>query len=537
MNNQGNIRVLIAEDDYLVCQVIKALLKELKYTVVGEAADGLEAVEMTHALQPDVILMDIGMPGMDGIEAARLIQERHPTPVVVLTAYEMERLAREASAAGAGAYLVKPPNARKVERAVTIAMARFDDMMALRQSNHHLEEALTELQETQETMLQQARLAAVGQLSVGIAHEFNNILSSVTLYTEMSLNASELTPQVRKRLEVIARQANRAAALVQQIVDFGCRAVLQREDLGLFPFMVRLTGRLERTLPENIHLNLECATEELQVNADPARLQQAIMNLVDNARHAMFPTGGGELRVALSKRPKMDKIRCVTCGRIVTGEEWASISVTDTGAGIPPDVLPRIFEPFFTTRAPLGSGLGLPQAYGIAKQHGGHIGVETQEGEGSTFTLYLPALPALEPEALPAPPVLARMARGNGETILIVEDFLALRQALVDSLEMLNYRTLEAGDGQEALSIFEQHSDEIVLVLSDFAMPKMSGLTLCRELKRRYPAVLAVILTGHPLAERSNNSKDLESAGVVGWVQKPMDLEQLAGAVAQAVAG
>ncbi len=139
MSNQQDVRVLIAEDDYLNCEMIKGLLEEIWYTVIGEAADGLEAVEMTQSLQPDVVLMDIKMPDMDGLEATRLIFERCPTPVVVLTAYEAPELVEEASAVGVGAYLVKPPNAREMERAITIAIARFDDLMELRRLNAELQ--------------------------------------------------------------------------------------------------------------------------------------------------------------------------------------------------------------------------------------------------------------------------------------------------------------------------------------------------------------------------------------------------------------
>jgi AmiR/NasT family two-component response regulator len=139
MSNQQDVRVLIAEDDYLNCEMIRGLLEEIWYTVVGEAADGLEAVEMTQSLQPDVVLMDIKMPDIDGLEATRLIFERCPTPVVVLTAYETPELVEEASAVGVGAYLVKPPNAREMERAITIAIARFDDLMELRRLNAELQ--------------------------------------------------------------------------------------------------------------------------------------------------------------------------------------------------------------------------------------------------------------------------------------------------------------------------------------------------------------------------------------------------------------
>jgi AmiR/NasT family two-component response regulator len=163
MNNQQDVRVLIAEDDYLNSEMIKGLLEEVGYTVAGEAADGFETVKMTRSLQPDVVLMDIKMPDMDGLEATRRIYESCPTPVVVLTAYEMSELVEEASAVGVGAYLVKPPNAREMERAITIAMARFDDLIELHRLNAELQ-AGNEARERLILELQEA-LAQVKTLS------------------------------------------------------------------------------------------------------------------------------------------------------------------------------------------------------------------------------------------------------------------------------------------------------------------------------------------------------------------------------------
>ena len=145
MSNQQDVRALIAEDNFLIGEMIKGLLEEIGYTVVGEAADGLEAVEMTQSLQPDVVLMEMKMPEMDGLEAARLIFERCPTPVVVLITYETPELVEGASAAGVGAYLDKPPTAREMERAITIAMARFDDLMEMRRLNSELQDALAQV--------------------------------------------------------------------------------------------------------------------------------------------------------------------------------------------------------------------------------------------------------------------------------------------------------------------------------------------------------------------------------------------------------
>lgn len=534
MSDRENIRVLIAEDDYLGSELIKKILEKTGYTVVGKAVDGRQAVEMVQSTQPDVVLMDIEMPDMDGIEATRLIQEHCPTPVVVLTAYETPELVAQASVAGVGAYLIKPPEGREMARAITIALARFDDMMALRQSNRCLEETLAELKATQQQVVQQERLAAVGQLAAGIAHEFNNVMASVILYAEMMLREPGLSPKDRERLTTIRQQGRRAANFTQQILDFGRKAVLQRQALDLPLFMEELMSSLQHALPESISIHLSYGAKEIAVDADPTRLQQAIMNLALNAQDAM--PEGGDLYLELD-RFHLEPGEPLSIRDIQPGE-WARLTVTDTGGGIPPDVLPHIFEPFFTTRMPLRSGLGLSQVYGIVAQHKGHVDVRTKVGEGTAFTIYLPALPVSQPEALPSE--MPEMPEGDGETILVVEDGPVMRQALVDCLEMLNYRVLTAADGREALALYEQHSGDpstgsgqgIALVLSDLIMPDVGGLVLCRALKKRYPAVRVLILTGYPLED---GGEELKSAGVVGWVRKPVDLDQLAQVVARAL--
>jgi signal transduction histidine kinase/CheY-like chemotaxis protein len=405
---------------------------------------------------------------------------------------------------------------------------------ALRESHHQLEQTLTELQETQERLVHQERLAAVGQLAAGIAHDFNNILASIVLYTQMSLLEPGLSAQLRERLEIITEQSNRAAELVQQILDFGRRALIERRPLNLVPFLEGAINLLKRTLPESIHITLGCGAGEYIINADSTRIQQAIVNLALNAREAM--PGGGELHIAVSRATVADEIKCVTCGRITRGE-WVQVTVSDTGTGIPPDVLPHIFEPFFTTRAPLGSGLGLAQVYGIVKQHEGHIDVRThvetggKQSTGTTFILYWPAL--IKPQPQPSTKEPPALPQGNKEIILIVEDNATTRTAMVDVLETLNYRVLQASNGKQALEVFEQHRQEVALVLSDWVMPHMDGVELVRELKQRHSVVKVLMLTGHPLDKATQRSAP---QGVVGWVQKPLRLEQLAEAVALALA-
>ncbi len=259
---------------------------------------------------------------------------------------------------------------------------------ALRESNLHLEETLSELTAAQEQLVRQQRLAAVGQLAAGLAHEINNMMTSVALYSDMMLRSGGYATADVKRLRVIHEQAGKAADLTQQMLDFGRRAILHLDRLNLLPFMQALHEELTEILPKNITLLSEFSSEPIMVEVDPARLRQAITNLSSNAQEAM--PAGGELRIQMEPAPP-DALprRSERAG----GGSWVRIAVSDTGAGIQPDVLPHIFEPFFTTRAPLGSGLGLSQAYGTIKQHGGQLKVETDVGKGSTFTIYLPVAP------------------------------------------------------------------------------------------------------------------------------------------------
>jgi two-component system cell cycle sensor histidine kinase/response regulator CckA len=380
---------------------------------------------------------------------------------------------------------------------------------------------VTQEREIQQRAQQQERLAAVGQLAAGIAHDFNNIMAVIVLYARMTSRDRSLPDSVRERLEIIAQQAEQATNLIQQILDFSRRSVLERRPVDLLSLVKEQVKLLERTLPENIEICLVCEADDqatlFAVNADPTRMQQMIMNLAVNARDAM--PEGGKLVIGL------DRIR------FESGEEsplpgmppgeWVRVTVEDTGTGIPPDVEPRIFEPFFTTKAPLGSGLGLAQVYGIIKQHEGEIDLVTKVGRGTTFTLYLPALP-IAAAAHPSPGASA-LSYGAEEVILVIEDDAAVRSALVATLETLNYRTLEAANGRDALAILEQ-GEEVALVLTDLVMPEMGGTALFRALQQRGVAVPVVMLTGHPLEEELQK---LQEQGLAGWLLKPPTMERL----------
>ncbi len=397
---------------------------------------------------------------------------------------------------------------------------------ALQESNRQLEMTLAKLQATQAQMVQQERMAAVGQMAAGIAHDFNNIMATVILYSESLLATGDLLPEDRKRVTLIQQQGQRAADLTQQILDFSRKSIMKRQDMDLWPFLVDMNSLLTRTLPENIRLLLDSDVTGVYVNADPARLQQVVLNLVINARNAMPDGGALHINLAATKIEAKDNAPLPN----MEPGEWALLTISDTGLGIPDDILAHIFEPFFTTRAPLGSGLGLSQVEGIIKQHGGYISVDTQVGAGTTFNIYLPALPESFPDT--AVPIREMIATGQGEMILLVEDDDLVRDALTYSLEALNYQVLGAANGREALRLYQQKYQEIDLVLSDLVMPELGGRELLAFLREENPSVKAIVLTGYPSADQEG---ELRLLGATGWCQKPVSLENLSRVVAQAL--
>ncbi|HRQ39094.1 MAG TPA: PAS domain S-box protein [Chloroflexota bacterium] len=378
---------------------------------------------------------------------------------------------------------------------------------------------VTQERNIQRRAQQQERLAAVGQLAAGIAHDFNNILAVIVLYTQLISRTVEMPARSQERLQIIEQQTNRAADLIQQILDFSRQSVLERQAFDLLPFTEKLVALLDRTLPENIQVELEHTGEAYFIQADSTRIQQVIMNLAVNARDAM--PEGGQLHIRLAHRhttePKPMPLHDLPPGN------WVQIEVADSGGGIPPEALPHIFEPFFTTKeVGQGTGLGLAQVYGIVQQHEGYIDVTTQVGQGTSFFLYFPAIHTGDDktdktgkDALPL---------GQGQRILLVEDNVTTREALLDSLTLLNYEVITATNGREALALLTTKAADVELVLSDAVMPEMGGVALYHAMCEQNLTIPVVLLTGHPLSKEMEN---LQKLGLAGWLPKPPDLTNL----------
>jgi signal transduction histidine kinase/CheY-like chemotaxis protein/HAMP domain-containing protein len=370
---------------------------------------------------------------------------------------------------------------------------------------------------------QQARLASVGQLAAGIAHDFNNILMTIINSAELGIRRQADETFVRGRLEVIAEQGERAAALVRQILDFSRQSAPALETIDLAQLLQQTIGLLERTLPATIRITVTRTEGPFSVSADPNQLRQVLTNLAVNARDVM-PLGG-DLRFDLGFEPRDGAGAAAVPGP----GPWVVLRVSDTGEGMPAHVRDRIFDPFFTTKeVGRGTGLGLSQVYGIVTEHRGHITVESRPGQGTTFTLYLPGLPDGGAAARAA--AGGNLVMGTGEVLLVVEDEALVRQALAQILTDLNYRTLTASSAENALELQATHADEVALVLTDLVMPGMGGLGLVRALRERDARVPVVMMSGY-IAESARANVD----GVLAWVEKPVTARRLGAIIQEAL--
>ncbi|MBK9745352.1 MAG: response regulator [Anaerolineae bacterium] len=366
----------------------------------------------------------------------------------------------------------------------------------------------------------QDRLAAVGQFAAGIAHDFNNILASIMLQPYIiQRQQNELRPRSLEALENITQQAERGAELIKQLLDFSRSSTLEMHPFDLVPLLKELAKMLERLLPASINLRLSVTEDDFKLLGDPTRTLQLLMNLASNARDAM--PHGGDLYIELLRVSG----KSVPNRQQSDPNDWIRIRVRDTGMGIHPEILPHIFEPFFTTKAAgKGTGLGLAQVYGIVQQHGGQIDISSQLGQGTTFSIFLPALLDDESLGMLTEAALPEPVMGEQEVILLVEDNPSIGGSLSEVLELSNYRVLSAENGHAALEKIASAQPPVNLVLSDLAMPDMGGLELCQELRRREINVPVLIFSGYV---SESTLAELRALGVVDYLNKPVDVELL----------
>jgi signal transduction histidine kinase/ActR/RegA family two-component response regulator len=345
----------------------------------------------------------------------------------------------------------------------------------------------------QAQLVQAQKMEAMGQLTAGIAHDFNNMLTVIMGFAElMKLKMLPADP-LNDFLDKILGSGRNAAELVRQLMAFSRQQVLQPRVVDLNQAVDSMHAMLRRIIGEHVALETHLGAHLWPVKVDPNQMEQVIVNLAVNARDAM--PRGGRLTVVTSNLALDDDL--FLSHAVVRPGEYVVLSVSDTGSGMSAEVQSRLFEPFFTTKAQgKGSGLGLSMVYGIVQQSGGHIGVQSQVGRGTTFDIYLPR--SQEAAAAPAPVVQsAGPATGGQETILVVEDNVEVRGLAISALKMQGYTMLEASNGEEALRLAAAHSGDIHLLLTDIVMPGMSGRALAEQLTARHPQLRVIYMSGY----------------------------------------
>ncbi|WP_334162192.1 response regulator [Phenylobacterium sp.] len=505
-----------------VCTDLSSLVAELDHgvgaaLVVEEALQGPDFPALGHWIEhqpawsdlPIVVLAPRG-GGLERNPAARRLSgalgnvaflERpfHPTTLVsvVQTALRGRRRQYEAR-----------DRLQAIREAEELLERRVEERTAeLASANSQLAGQIAERERMESALRQSQRLEAVGQLTSGVAHDFNNLLM-VVLGNIRQMQKTEADPARLRRLEMIGQAAERGAQLTAQMLAFSRRQKLEPRVVDLNETVAGMHDLLQSTMGGSVRIETRLQPDLWASMIDPTQIELAILNLAINARDAMEV--GGDLRVETAN---------VTVGPPERPEdppagEFVVVSVTDTGSGMTEEVRGKVFEPFFTTKeVGKGSGLGLAQVYGFAKQSGGGVRIETVPGEGTAVRIYLPRATGQRPDAAAAPAAEPHIAPRNVR-VLVVDDDSAVREVTAGILGDLGYGVIEAGSGGAALDVLDREPG-VDLVLLDFAMPGMNGAEVAREARARRPDVPILFVTGYA------DTAALEEAGEDGILRKP----------------
>ncbi|HEY6507164.1 MAG TPA: ATP-binding protein [Vicinamibacterales bacterium] len=388
---------------------------------------------------------------------------------------------------------------------------------------HGVARDLTDRERLESELRQAHKLEAIGHLAGGVAHDFNNILMVIQGYSEM-LMAQVTEVANREDLQQIQVAARRGSDLTRQLLAFGRKQVLRVTPLDLNAVVHETSQMLRRLIGENISLRIDTALAPCVVEADKSQLEQVLMNLAVNARDAM--SRGGSLTVAVARTHAQ-------AGHHGTAEgAYVTLTVTDTGCGMDDATKERVFEPFFTTKPPgKGSGLGLSTVYGVVKQLGGDVTVDSTPLQGTAFTVYLPA--TSKAAEAPQEMTIPELASGQNETVLLVEDDEPVRALLCSVLRRHGYHVLESRGPKQALSIAARHTGPLDLVLSDVIMPEMSGPEMVALLRSIRPEPAVLYLSGYA-TDALVTDRVLPRA--VSFVQKPVSARQLLEAIRRVLA-
>jgi len=509
----NELRLLVVEDSAEDADLLVRALRKGGYDVSHQRVDSSDSLLRALEQSWDIVISDHAMPGFSGIAALQIVREHCPEiPFIFLSGTIGEDVAVDAMRVGAQDYIMKGNLARLVP-----AIER-----ELRESKNRAEQRRTELR-----VHQLEKFEAIGKLAGGIAHDFNNVIGAIMGWAELGSDEVPDGSRARKFFQHIRAQSERAAALTRQLLAYARRQTLEPRIINLNQLIGEATPLLQKAIGEQIEMKFVLASDLHAIRADQSQLEQVLMNLCFNARDAM--PNAGQLLIE-TKNVQLDE-NFTDRHEYAKAGDYVDLSVSDTGIGMPPDMLTHIFEPFFTTKeVGRGTGLGLATAYGIVKQHDGLIQVYSEAGKGSIFHVYLPASKMFSSQGLERND--QPLARGGTETILVAEDHAGNLEMMDETLRKLGYRVILAGNGEEAVLKFRQHQKEIALVLLDVVMPRMGGADACEKIQSIRPDVPIIFTSGY--SEESARLAALTSAGAV-LLQKPFAPKILAQKVRDAL--
>ena len=373
---------------------------------------------------------------------------------------------------------------------------------------------ITEKQKFQQHLLQSQKMESVGVLAGGIAHDFNNILTAILGHTDLIRRFSVLDEKAARSLNVIEDASRRAGRMISKLLGFARKSKYERTPINLNDVVYETIKLLEQVIDKSINLSVELDNRLPLIQGDVNQMEQVIMNFIVNARDAMPKTGG---RIVIRTQSRTVVKGMPDVPPYVPPGEYVQISVSDTGTGIPEEIVHKIFEPFFTTKEQgKGTGLGLSMVYGAIKDHEGYLSVQSTLGVGSVFTVYLPAAAATAVAGSKA--VSSKQTIGK-ETLLVVDDEQDILDVMRDSLESQGYKVFATSDSNVAMDLYRRIFHEVALVISDIAMPGIDGKELIRQIKGVNPDVKILAVSGYSRYVAGND----EIKEIDGFLQKPFE--------------
>lgn len=539
-------RLLVVEDDPLLLCTAVVALRGAGYEVL-EATSASQCLTMAVELRPDLVLLDVVLPDRSGLEVCRELKAQagsSGTFVALMSSLRTTSGSQvEGLEAGADEYIVRPIEGRELVARVAALLRLHHAQSMLRQAredlemrvaertselsaaNERLKAEMAERRQLEARLLRSQKLEAVGRLAAGLAHDFNNLLTVVSCNVSLMLEDTRLAGELRPRAADIARAAQRGADLTRRLLLFTRQQVIQPRPLDLNASVEHLGAMLRGTLGENIVLAFELAPGLPRISADPGMIEQIIVNLAVNARDAM-PRGG-----QLTLRTEAVQLGAPEASRIPSAAPgtYVRLTMVDTGCGMDELTKDRIFEAFFTTKeVGKGTGLGLATVHGIVSQHKGWIDVESERGVGTTFKVHFPTV-VEEPAVGAAEPADPGAVHRGSETVLVVEDQVAVRTVAKTILQHYGYRVLQAESGAAALDMWAAHREEVGLLLTDVVMPGgVDGWKLAARLRGDKPGLRVILMSGYGT---EGVGPDFVLPSDYGFVSKPFDPAGLAKAV------